>query len=639
MTALAGYWSFDGAPSASQVERMLTAQAVYGRRSEQSEAGPIALGRRLFPTLPEDDFDQGPQIGAGGALLMVADLRLDNRAELAADLGLRSETLATLCDAALLMAAWEKWGEAAIERLLGDFAFAVFDARRQRLWLARDHLGQRPLHYHAADRFFAFASMPKGLHALPDIPRQPDEDAAAAFLALLPESGSESFFKGVSKVPSGHCAEVSQSGISLRRWWNPAPGTLRLKSPQAYEERVREELDRAVQAQLRGADGRVATHLSAGLDSAAVTATAARLRPDGQIVAFTAAPRADYGEIAGFRRIADEWPLAAMLAAKYANIEHVRVPASGRSPLDDLDRYFFLYERPILNLCNSVWTTQILQEAQARGVSVLLTGLVGNMSFSYDGLAGLPEMLAEGQILALIRAATGLARGGMTWRAIAGWAVLPLLSPDLQQAIEAWRGRAPPSLAEITALHPDHFARATALATERGRDIRYPRWSNSRDQRLWAYRRVDLGNYRKGALAGWNIDERDPTGDRRFIELCLSLPPEQYLMGGRTRSIARRALADRVPRPILDETRKGYQSADWHEALTAARAQVREEITRASGAPEAAGLVDLASLRALESDWPEGGWHTAKSTTKYRFALLRGVSTAHFLRRATGRNC
>src|SRR5205085_1839103 len=126
------------------------------------------------------ESQRGPRAAAGGGRYsLVADVRLDNRAELAASLGLqRADALA---DSAILAASLERWGEDAPRRLIGDFAFAWFDREDRRLLLARDALGQRPLFWHRQREFVAFASMPRGLHAL-GIRRSGDEQALTKFL-------------------------------------------------------------------------------------------------------------------------------------------------------------------------------------------------------------------------------------------------------------------------------------------------------------------------------------------------------------------------------------------------------------------------------------------------------------------------
>jgi len=156
--------------------------------------------------------------------------------------------------------------------------------------------------------------------------------------------------------------------------------------------------------------------------------------------------------------------------------------------------------------------------------------------------------------------------------------------------------------------------------------------------RLSALRWFDHGYYGKGTLAGWGIDVRDPTADRRLVEFCLSVPTEQFFRDGVSKALGRAALLDRVPIEVLSETRKGRQAADWHEGLTAARQQLRDEISRFEQTPATARALDLNRMRTMVEDWPTDGWHRREVVERYRLALLRGVSSGHFLRRALGSN-
>src|SRR5271169_4977127 len=221
MSALAGIWHFGGKLGNLQdCERMLNAQSVYGSYKVHAVSrGAVALGRRLAKLLPEDIYDEQPLIGGGGRYLLVADLRLDNRDELGAALNIRADYAKSMCDAAILLTAFEKWDEECCEKLVGDYAFAVWDIVEQRLLLARDFLGNRPLYYHRGDQFLALASMPKGLHALPEIPRAPDEERVAEFLTLMPEYGTQSFFRGVERVEPGTVVTFTRNGLGARRHW------------------------------------------------------------------------------------------------------------------------------------------------------------------------------------------------------------------------------------------------------------------------------------------------------------------------------------------------------------------------------------------------------------------------------------
>jgi asparagine synthase (glutamine-hydrolysing) len=415
MTALAGLWRFDGRSDAAEgCGRMLKSQELYGPHAgDQWSNGDVALGRRLMRMLPEDTYDRQPLIGGDGRYVLVADVRLDNRDELLGPLSISAVDARTLSDAAILLAAIERWEELCLERLIGDYAFVLWDGARRRLLLARDPLGQRPLHYHRGNKFFALASMPKGLHALAEVPYAPDEDRIAEFLALMIENGPQSFFQGIERVEPGHVVTVTPTGLVTRRHWQPTRSRIVLNGAAEYAEAVRNLLDQAVRCRLRGAEDVGAT-LSGGFDSAAVAATAARLlAPSGRrVIAYTAVPREGYEGQAPRNRIVDEGPYAAAIAAQYPNMEHVLIRSHDRSPLDDLDRSFFLYDRPFLSLCNAVWGNSICDAARKRQLTVLLVGNIGNLGLSYNGLELLPELFRNGRWLCWLREARALVTPG-----------------------------------------------------------------------------------------------------------------------------------------------------------------------------------------------------------------------------------
>jgi asparagine synthase (glutamine-hydrolysing) len=642
MTAIAGYWSLDHRPdAAAQCERMLKSQQIYGPQPPAvASDGAIALGQRLFGLFPEERRQRPVVAGAGGATLLVADARLDNREELFEALGIPVAEGRGLSDPAIMLRALERWDDSAVERLQGDFAFAFWDSRRRRLLLARDFLGQQPLHYARRDGFFAFASMPKGLHALPEIPSAPNQEAVASFLALVPEDGSETFFLGIEKVRAGEILAVTRDGIQTTRWWRPPLEPLRLKGAGEYAEALREHFDRAVSVRLRGAESAVAAHLSGGLDSSVVASTAARLMAPagGRVAAYTAVPREGYDGSEVKNAFTDEGPYAAEVAAMYPNMDHVLV-RNGGSPFANLDRLFFLYERPVLNLCNGVWMHRIMDFARERGHRVLLTGAVGNMSFSYDGMPLLTQMLSRGRLLGLARESLALVRNGTRVGTVAAQTLGPFLPAPVWRAISRLRGKSR-KLTDYTAISPEAVQafRIVERGAERGLDTSYRPRRDPLETRLWVLRRIDTGNYHKGYLAGWGIDVRDPTADRRLIEFCLTVPADQYLRNGVRRALARTAFADRLPARVVNERLKGYQAADWHEGLVAARDELGGELGRIEACAEAGATVDHAAMRRLAESMPTEGWNKPGIAQKYRLALLRGVSAGHFLRKAAGSN-
>lgn len=629
MTAIAGFWSGDGRLDASgQCQAIISAQSVYGTRQSAAQLDDLAVAARLYPLLPEDGNDRQPLVGGDGRLLLVADVRLDNRAELAAALNVESSKAGRLADSGLLLLALERWGEGAVGRLLGDFAFAFYDARQGKLILARDPLGQRPLFWHRGSGFVAFSSMPAGLHALDQVPRRVDETNLIRFLGSLPRSGPESFYEGLERVEPGHVVTLTRSGTNRQRYWRPRRGELRFRSFEEYVEAFRSELDAAVARRLRGAGRLVAAHLSGGWDSNATTATAARLigPGGGRVIAFTHVPRWEAGSPPPSNRFADESALAAATARLHPNIDHVAMPSSERSPIADLDRYSALFGRPVFNLCNHVWLSEIRAAARAAGARILLSGEIGNWTISAAPNSLLADFLREGRLLAWSRAARGLVRSGRArWRGVAVSSFGPWLPDPLWRRMSGFGSG--PQAWSTDPVHP----RLRERVTEEQEALRLGRVRNSFDDASDALLGMDWGEHRKGILGGWGIDKRDPTADVRLIDFCLSLPLDMLMKGGERRPLARAALADRVAPAVLDERRRGYQSADWHFGLTRDRDSAARLVDAMAGDSTASRLIDVERLRGLVRRWPSGGWENPRIIGDYRIGLLKGITAGHFI--------
>ena len=127
---------------------------------------------------------------------------------------------------------------------------------------------------------------------------------------------------------------------------------------------------------------------------------------------------------------------------------------------------------------------------------------------------------------------------------------------------------------QVTAITKDAFkkARGGSPTERRKHDTVFRHWSDGYELRRWSLGRLDGGNMSKAMLAGWGLDVRDPTSDLRMVEYCLSVPTREFIASGIPRSLARRAMADRLPASVTGERRAGYQAADWHESLTPPRA-------------------------------------------------------------------
>jgi asparagine synthase (glutamine-hydrolysing) len=298
MSAIAGRLRFDGGPvREAELVRAANALTQYGPdRSDVAVAGPFGLVHVLARFTPEDRFDRQPCRGDSGALI-VADLRLDNRGDLIALLGMTPAEAASWSDSRLLLALWETLGDCVWPLLRGPFAVAIAEPRERSLTLARDHLGLRTVMWHRGAHAFSFATMPNGLFAFVDVPRQLSEEKFADFLVLNHADHATTIYRNVFRVPPAHVMRVTAGGaITQRRYWSAGeimPFTL--SSDQDYADGLRDCLDRAVRRQLRSVSP-VGCLLSGGLDSSAVAALAARAlaEKNQRLAGFTGVPRPEF---------------------------------------------------------------------------------------------------------------------------------------------------------------------------------------------------------------------------------------------------------------------------------------------------------------------------------------------------------
>lgn len=632
-------WS--GGPTAAVVARGSALLARHGRdREEVWDGGHVSLGWRQTVLFAEDRADNQPVFGADDRFAMVADVRLDNRAELIRKLVLAADA-AAWPDSRILMAAWERWGERCPDHLAGAFAFAVWDCAERRLFLARDHVGTRPLFFWQSGPRCLFATMASALFALPDVPREANDEVMAQLVTLLPRAPTASPFRDIFKVPTGGSVTVTAEGWRSERYWKPEDlPDLRLRRDDDYVEALREVLDQAVTACLRGVHP-IGSHLSSGWDSSTVTATAARLLGDrGQrLTAFTAVPPEGWQAQPVPGQLADEGPLAALVAARFPNIDHVLVRTPERLELDALDRYAEDYGHPRADVKNVGWWERLHADARQRGVRVMLAGGMGNATISYDGMPLLPALVRRFDWLALARHWPGLRADGMRpigyLRMIAG-PYVPL----------AWRHwlftrlrRTDSSLARFWSLQPEAVA---AYGLDRA--FKHPSVrgiiNRSADRRAMWIRvaRLDAGVVGGGMLAAADVDLRDPTADRRLMEFCRAVPEEQFLNRGRRRWLLRRAMTGILPPELLAERRRGRQAANWCHAAAAVAGDIAAEVERLAEDPVAATMLDLGNLREAAKAWPIDMILTDQLLAERKGMLLQTVTIGRFIRRVRGGN-
>jgi len=545
-----------------------------------------------------------------------------------------------------LMSLIARRGADALDRVVGDMSCAWWDGDSRTLILARDPGGYRPLFYWQGEGVLLFASEPRGLFGDDRPPRRLDEAFLGEWLAILPRPSGRTAFQGVQRVPPGHALVWLDGKIRLHRFWRPeARPMLRLKRSEDYAEALRETLRSAVKDCLPGS-GDVASHLSAGLDSSSVTALAAEaLGEQGRrLIAYTAVPRSRPDQPLPANRLGDEGPLAAATARRYANVNHQLIANDTQSVMRVLDRRAAAMDCPVRNPSHCAWLDAINADAEKRGVRVMLTAGLGNLTISHDGRLAPAQMLAQGRLASLFRLLADIhRRDGDSALVLAGRTLEPFLPVGMKYAIRRLFGRrgaldleAHSAISPTFAAEQGLRARSDAIAG----DLRNPYGLDGRAGRLAILDRTDhRGLWRAATRRLYGLDIRDPTADRRLLDLCLSIPDEHFVSGGGHRALIRRAMRDHLPVEVLEERRRGLQSADWPVGLTAARREIADEIARLRQSVGAGKLLDLARLQTMIQTWPEGdSWARHDVVWGYQSGLSRAVAVGRFVRQIEGGN-
>jgi asparagine synthase (glutamine-hydrolysing) len=629
VSAIYGLLRLDGAPVDDQdLATMAEAMAHWGPDGGGVWSdGPAGLGQLVLATAREAVHEAGPIAVAGGAAIVTAAARLDNHGDLCGELGLERDA----ADGRVVAAAYERWGGEAVRRLYGDWAFAAWHPCERRLVLARDHYGNTALYHHFDGTTFAFASSQHALLALPHVPRRLDELRLAQYLAAWLDDGVGTLHAGIERLPPAHRLRVDRGRLTRDEYWRPeeAPA-VRLPSDEAYVERFLELFTAAVCARARTSAG-VGSTLSAGLDSVAVTALAAR-HAGSPITGLTAVPAHPEVAAALPGRLVDEWPAAATVAA-HAGVPHVPVAARGVTPLQAIERWQERQEERAAGIPNLPWIVDLLETCDRLGLRVLLTGQAGNGGISWPGEEGAAfHRLAAGDVRGAMRALVARRRAGVGWplalrRELAG----PVRRRAAGELARRRRRRADRLVGGL--IEPS-FARRVGLA-ERMRAAGYdPTGARLRGQ-AWRLATLRPGAMPVGALwheagAAHGLDVRDPTADARLLEFCFGVPPDQFVRGDRDRWLMRRALSGLVPPEVQWNRRRGVQGADIAFRLRADAAAVGAAVSRLERSDIVRAYLDVGAIRRA---WEEIRLHQNGAALTAGAIVSVGLDAGLFLSR------
>jgi asparagine synthase (glutamine-hydrolysing) len=594
MSAIFGVFHLDGAPADRELLENMSA-SLSGRASDGEglvTLGPAALGHRMFHTTSESLQETQPHRDETGSLWLTLDGRVDNRTELRTLLESKGVILRQDTDAELVLRAYEAWGDECPARILGDFAFAVWDARRRRLFLARDFLGIKPLYYATSGLWFVFASGLQPLLLTPGFERRPNEGMIAEYLSCVPASLTETFFQDVFRLPPAHCMTVTEAGPSAAvRYWSAdeIEETHDLDDSQ-YEARFREVLISAIRSRMR-CQVPVGADLSGGLDSSSIVSLMHAFPPEAHRPPFEA-----------FSLIFPSLPCDETefitAALQKSGARGNLIPPSSVDPSIYVRQAQTYADIPDYPATTAYYP--LLRRAREKGIRVLLTGAGGDDWFT-GSTSYYADLLKCGRILLLARYLREDARAEVfayPYKSLYLHGIRPLVPRALIRVLRKLKWKA---------ASPWPWISGTLLERTRLSERLRPSGSTPSGKSFAqdAARRMAYHAGRAHSLEGidrWSaefgIEHRHPFHDRRVVEFALSLPESQRRTPGVSKNVLRRAMKDLLPSSIL--FRRSKADASHHYALALETIGTDSIFTKMATAKR--GWVDQARLCRMAED-------------------------------------
>jgi len=550
----------------------------------RSETGEVGLASRRLAILDRSAAGHQPMLSFDGRQCIAYNGEIYNYVELRDELSTLGHSFRSHTDTEVILVAYAQWGDDCVQHFNGMFAFAIWDAPRQRLFAARDRFGEKPFFYAQPSGRFVFASEIKALLVDPGVPRRLDDIVVARYLTLaLVDCDERTFFRDVRRLPAAHTLTVDRDGrVSIARYWDlPIDDESAVKPRGAQTDAFRSLLTDAVRIRLRS-DVAVGSSLSGGMDSSSIVCIMRSLlgdQPAATQKTFSARYR---GASIDEGRFIDE-------VAKRTGVEAHHVFIEGSHLVDDLDRFIWHQDEPVAHSSPfAQW--KVAELARDANVTVMLDGqgadeIIGGYPSPTFGYR-YAELLRGGHLVELARelVAFGRHHGNVTDALrYLGAAVLPASIRDAMRT----RFLETSGLVAGGANHPPAIRRARSSLLLR----------NALYQILTVTSLPGLLRYADRNSMAFSREARLPFLDHRLVEFAYKLPSDALVQDGTTKVILRQAMAGLVPDAVRQRTDKiGFATPerDWLVL------PLRERIEEALSALKRRGVVPAA---AIDHQW------------------------------------
>ena len=595
MSGFAAIYNLDGRPLDRALLRRMT-DTIAHRGPDGTGLfvdNPVGLSHQMLRTTPESLQEKQPLADETGNLVLTLDGRVDNRDDLKAALEAAGARLRDDTDAELVLRAYQSWGEECPRRIIGDFAFVIWDKGERRLFCARDPFGMKPFYYHLDDRAFRCGSELQQILEDPDVRREPNEGMVAEYLSAVIVHTEETLYRGVFRLPAGHVMVVQPGRIRKFRYWNIEPGwEIRYRTDEQYAEHFLEIFKEAVKCRLRSL-GPVGADLSGGLDSSSIVCMAQSLyrageSPDHGFETFSQVlPGLPSDESAYINDVVKMWGLKA---------NRLRVPAPEASCYtESVRRSLDFPDYP-----NGADGNALRVLARSKGIRIKLTGQGGDERLGQSAYY-YADLLRELRLPSLVREvwsdASRIGTNAAISRALST-GVAPLLPGGMRGFIRLLRGGNRKFFPWIA---PKFAARVNLLERVHANPP-VPRFPTLAQQDIFETvihgTSVHVTEVEERLDSWFGLEGRHPFQDQRIVEFALGLPESQRWRHGQHKFVLRQAMRGLLPETIRQRTTKG----DFGHAFKDAFGVLGGPAVFDSLAIEALGWVDGTCVRRMSQE-------------------------------------
>lgn len=509
--------------------------------------GSVGMGHQLLFTTPESRQETLPFFDEESNLTITADARIDNRQELSEKLNVTNSC--DIPDSYFILKAYQKWGKRCPEKLLGDFAFVIWDERSKKLFCARDHIGVKPFYYFLSENAFYFASEIKALLQLKDIPIKINEKKIADYLMLIFEDREITFYENIFRLPAAHRFEIHPDKHYLKQYWSLDPEfRVILDSDEKYANAFKQLFTESVKCRLRS-EFPIGSDLSGGLDSSSISCVTQKFlsKENKTLKTFSLV-------YPGFSNCDESQFID--IVSKNCQVKSYRVTATNIDPFKEIEDPIWPNDEPT-SAPNMHRYFQLCKKVNEKGVKILLSGFDGDSTLGSPGNYFI-HLFKKYQLRTFFKEifAYSNIRDINPCKLI--FYNVGSLAPDFLKNI--WKFFSKKTYDDYREMNAIKIMEKKFITQNDvlDREKRYESQCEKKSEGLfeWHYYHLISGIFQHELemfdqfAAACSIEMRYPFFDIRLLQFSLGLPFEQKMKDGQNRIVMRRAMKNILPDEI-----------------------------------------------------------------------------------------